>query len=384
MKSFGRLLAISRRFYLCVLAIVTIFVLMDCIYICNDCGISLTKTSVEQYVENTLTREDGESMLETRYINLASTVIDKGNNVSLMGLWVTMAGIIVLLFVRAISFADDRTQEFRTTWPVKGWVREVYDYLALLGIIIFGIVLETVILYTVQVRYNDLFLNVLGEHGIVSRVTEFMSQSPQNLLVNMGYYLICLIAAYTWIYLGMSLAKNVLAGAAIALIVKGVLAFLCETFVWEIVTDVTMLVTAGNDEMANYVANEVSDIGFSVVSGAGFFWLLDLNQSLDGGYDTFTITHWIVIQLVLCVLMVAGIIISAKKKDLSKGKLLYFPILDYPLAFVTGIGFYAFLTEFLCWDYSVISFIASAILAIVTYILIHPISRNNMQRLEVK
>lgn len=384
MKSFGRLFAISRRFYLCVAALVTVLVLVDCAYICNDRGVLLTKTSVEQYVERTMAGEDGTSVLEDHYIDMASAIMDKGNNASIMGLWLTMAGVIIVLLIREVSFSENRTLEFRTTWPIKSWVREVYDYLAMVVVIVFGGVLEMGILWMAQLRHYDLLSEVLDKQGIHLKSLELITQNNQRFLTGMVCYILCIIVTYTWIYLGMSLTRNIVVGVVLALVMKIGLAILCDTLVWDIVSDVTMRTTADNENMVSDVANFVSDVGVNVLSNSAFFFNLDINQRLNSGAIVFTVTHWMIVQLVICILLVIGIVISAKKKDLAKGKFLYFPILDYPFVVITGLILSVFFVEEFWLDVPELGFITAMILATIIFVLIHPFSKSKIQRLEVK
>lgn len=384
MKSFGRLFAISCRFYLCVVALVTVLVLVDCVYICNDRDVLLTRTGVEQYVEHTISEEDGISELENYYVDLAGAIMDKGGNASVMGLWLTIVGIIIVLLVREVSFSEDRTLEFRTTWPVKSWVREVYHYLAMLVVIVFGGVLEMGILWIAQLRHYDLMSEVLDKQGILSKSMELISQNNQRFITGMACYILCIVVTYTWIHLGMSLARNIVAGAVLALIMKGGLALLCDTVVWEVVSNVTMHITAGDEGMANGMAYYVTDIGMNVLSNSEFFFNMDINQTIDGGVYVFTVTHWMIVQVVICLLLVIGIVISAKKKDLAKGRLFYFPMLDYPFAVIAGLILSVFFVDFFWWCLPELGFIIAMILAVIIFALIHPFSKSKTQCLEVK
>ena len=148
MKSFGRLLAVSRRFYLCTLAIIVVFVLIDCMLLCNDREVCLTKSEVKQMVQTNLTEENGVYLVENHYLSFEDIAKERGTE--LFGLFVVMLGVMSLLFAREIAFADTRTQEFRCMWPIKNWVRELYDYVAMLLVIVLGLILEIVILLLIQ------------------------------------------------------------------------------------------------------------------------------------------------------------------------------------------------------------------------------------------
>lgn len=386
MKGFGRLFEESRRFYLCVLAMVALFVFADCTWICNDNNISLTKSGIEQMVQISLEQDNGVS-LENHYMSLYDVVISKGTE---FGLFLTMLGVIGLLFAREMAFTDVRTLEFRCTWPMKNWVRELYDYVAMLVVILFGIILQTVILLLVQIRYNGLLVKVLAEQGITSKATEVMSASNQYLLISMACYLMAIVVTYTWITLGMSLAKNPIAGIIISVVVKLLLQILWACLGWSIVVALTSdVASAQSIYYYNDLADYVESIGNYLLMHMEFFYGVDVPSGTIGGYgDAFTVTHWAVLQGVFCVLLIVGIVISAKKKDLAKGKVLYFPVLAYPLGILVGFGVFVICMEWFWWDALEIGIILSIVLstasAIGTCLLCHPFSKSKSVRLEVK
>lgn len=385
MKSFGRLWGESRQFYLYILVIVAFVVLLDCMWICTDNDVSVTRSGVEQIVQNILSKDNGVSLLENHYLSLEDVGVEKGAE---YGLFFLMLGVIGLLFAREIAFTDIRTLEFRCTWPIKNWVRELYDYVAMLAVIVFGVILQTVILLLIQMRYNSLIVDVLSEQGIISKAMDSMSVSNQYFLVGMAYYLIAVIVSYTWITLGMSLAKNPIVGIVLSVLVKFLLQIVWSGFGWLIAANLTSDVSSV--EMAYYYndfAYEVECIGDALLMYQEFFYGIDVPSGTIGGCgDTFTMKHWFVVQMILCVLLVVGIVICAKKKDLAKGKVIYFPILAYPLSVLVGFGVFAFCMD---WFYLnsfeiIVSVILGIVTAIGTCILCHPFSKSKSICLEVK
>ena len=385
MKSFRCLWNESRRFYLGILAIVAVFVFIDCMWICIDNSVVLSKSEVVQMVQNILLEENGAFMLENRYLSLEYVISSKGAE---FGLFLTMVGVIGLLIVREIAFTDIRTLEFRCTWPMKNWVRELYDYVAMLGAILFGILLETVILLFVQSSYNHLLVEVLAEQGITSQVTDEMALGNQYLLMGMLYYLIAIVVSYTWISFGMSLAKNPIVGAFISVVVKMLLQLVWGSLGWTMVANLTSDVDATQpvyyyNDLADYIEN----VGDYLLIYQDFFYGVDIPSGTIGGCgETFTATHWIIGQIVLWGLLIIGIVMCAKKKDLAKGKMLYFPFLGYPLSILVGFGVWIFCVEW--FDITLIGLLTAIILgfvsAIVVWILCHPFSKSKTVRLEVK
>ena len=380
MNSFGRLLAVSRRFYLWVFAIVVMVVLADCAFICKDKDVYFTKSGVTQMVQTTLAEENGASMVENHYLTLENVATQRGSE---LGLIVVVLGIMILLFAREIAFTDVRTQEFRHTWPVKNWVRELYDYVAMLLVVVLGFVLETLILLLVQIRYNHLVIDVLAEQGITSKVTDMMLECNQHFLMSMAWFLLAMINFYTWISLGMILAKNSIVGAILSVVVKGLVQLIWSFLVYNVVECFAQL--GFWDEDFGWM---VYEIGEYLLFDTLFFRHLDLNRgdvvNLGSG---FTVFHWMFAQVAICVVLIICHIISARKKDLSKGKLLYFPSLGYPLGVLSGIGVFAFCVEWMCWDDDfglVLSLVLSISAAVATVLLCRPASKSKSVRMEVK
>ena len=91
-----------------------------------------------------------------------------------------------------------------------------------------------------------------------------------------------------------------------------------------------------------------------------FFYGVDIPSGTIGGCgETFTVTHWMIGQIVLWGLLVIGIVMCAKKKDLAKGKLLYFPILSYPLSFLVGLGVFIICLDCFFYDTTLIGLLVS-------------------------
>lgn len=386
MKSFGRLLAVSRRFYLCTLAIIVVFVLIDCMLLCNDREVCLTKSEVKQMVQTNLTEENGVYLVENHYLSFEDIAKERGTE--LFGLFVVMLGVMSLLFAREIAFADTRTQEFRCMWPIKNWVRELYDYVAMLLVIVLGLILEIVILLLIQIRYNGLVIEVLVEQGLTSKVTDMMATSNQHFLLGMACYLIAIVTSYTWISLGMSLAKNSIVGAIVSVIVKGLVQLVWDWFSWSVILDYTSSLDSTQLDYYNVFANFVVDIGDCLLINGYFFDGMDVkNGSVYGLGNVFTVFHWMIAQALFCLLFIIGLIISAKRKDLAKGTMLYFPMLGYPLGLMVGIGVFVICYDWLYWSYDfevIVSVVLSLSAAIGTFLLCRPVSKSKPLCLEVK
>lgn len=381
----------SRRFYLVVMMLVLLATFLDTIFVCQERDVILSKSSMEHMVEQTILEENGIVTLQNQCISLQDVAVDKGCSATLMNHWVTLIGIALLLLVKEVAYADVRTQEFRLTWPVKKWMREIYDYFAMLVTIVLGLSVQTISLFVVQMRHNHLLLEVLQHNSITSNMQSVMQSANKELLLSMFCYTLVIVVAYTWMYLGMSVTKNALVGIILSVIVRLSIMYSLMTVVWNIVAGIVMNMTPDEYWRIDDIASILSETPFLILSISDFFREYNSNLNtviVTTMYDTvdysFTVGHWIVAQVVLLGLLIGGIILSARKKELSKGKLFFFPMLDLPFAMITGCGLFLSVVENLWWNVPVYSLPIMVGIMIVMYVLIHPFARKHSQRLEVK
>ncbi len=386
-----RLFLESRRFYLVVIMLVLLATFIDTIFVCQDKDVILSKGSMEYIVHKTMTEENGIVTLQNQYISFKDIAVDKGSSATLINQWVTLVGIALLLLVKEVAYADVRTQEFRFTWPVKKWVREIYDYFAMLATILAGLLTQTLSFLVVQVRHNHLLIEVLQDNGLTSNMQHVMESENKELLLSMFCYTIAIVVAYTWMYLGMSVTKNALVGIILSAVVKLCLLYSLLTIVWSVVAEIVMKITPDDYYMIDDVASIIAETPLYILSISEFFWAY--NSDIDTVlvttvYDkldySFTVGHWIIAQVLLLVLLIGGIILSAKKKELSKGKLFYFSILDLPFVVVVGCGVFLYIAENIWWDIPTYALAILIIIQVVIFVYIHPFVRKKSQRLEVK
>lgn len=381
MSTFRKLTRESWQFYTGVAVIVLLLVICDSVYICRDANIEFTAKGAEQQLQERIAEAKlaGTTFQVPEYgVDLTSSIEDKADNAELMGFIITIAGIIIMLIARKFYYMDIRAEEFQRTLPVKERSTAMYDYLCMLGIILMGTLVQGAILITGQTCYNRNMMQLAQEYSVGTMQTDAVALANEYLLIYMVCYLLFVLMLYTWIYLGMTIAKNPIIGA--------VLSVVNWCGLWELYYYFFEMYSV--NEM--YV--KISAFVESFFSPSDFFYYLELetgtlsSTSVEGSNLNGN-SIWINICVMVAALIIGVIFIYvlSGKRELSKGKLFYFPILDYPFAFLCGGLVFFFLNEGVLWYLdglvaSGIGFVA----AVVICLWIHPFSKKKSEKWEVK
>ncbi len=391
MKNIRVLSMVSRKFYLGVFLLWVAVLLVDSIYICKDKELILTRTGMETYVEQTLQQENGQNVLKTQCVSLYTSIQDKGSNFCLVGAFFTLFFVVVVLLLKEMAYSDERTREFQRTWPVKCWQRELYDYLMLFGIILGGFLLQTSGLLLAQIKHNHLFLDTLEQRGILYEAKTQMEAQYGEFLLTMCCYVVVLLVAYTWIYLGISVTKNVVLGVILSFVVRyAVYMFFnaCATYI----IPMGEILNLVEGELMDRIMSCIYEISSSLLYISEFFgnYAPNINADIisfywDGGEEFhFNLSHWMLFQIVFMLLLFVGIVLSAVRKEMTKGKIFYFSWLDYPFAILMGCSVFALSVDGFLWDLPELAAILAMTVTIVSFLFVHPDLLRKTKCLEVK
>ncbi len=376
MKGFQKFVKQSWRFYLIVLIIVLFLVICDSVYICRDEGIAFTGKSIEQQLTEKLNKaeqkQQGTAALP-QGVYLYRTIEDKAGNVTIMGFIMTIIGIMILLGVRQYYFTDTRAAEFMETLPVKKRSLVMYDYFSMLAVIFIGGLVQAGILLGCQNRYNAAVVRVWEQRSAGVPEDNIVSLSNDRLLLYMGIYFLFILLVYTWIYIWMTVARNPIMGEVIALFLYGGLRITEEFFTW------TLNCVNGYGGVAEY--NDKINSIETLMSPSAFMENLDEVSGTAAGYNM-----WMMLALVgLAVLAGIGLLmIVSARRELSRGKLFYFSVLDYLFAVLFGIILFAWLADGYLYYYAGLALVLGCLAAVVVFILIRPDSGKRSVRWEVK
>lgn len=371
MKGFQKFVKQSWDFYLTALLIVLFLVICDSVYICREEGVAFTGKSIEQQVKSELAQDKGagnirETLLEGN--KLCRAIEDKADSASVMGYYITILGIMVLLAARKYYFTDIRAAEFMETLPVKKSSRVLYDYLSMFAVILAGGLVQAGILLGCQSRYSHAVSAVLGQEG---------NTANDRLLLYMGIYFLFLWLAYTWIYLAMTVTRNPIAGEVIFVLLYWGGWFVEDYLGWKVGYGVY---SGTVDDMLEY------NMWYRVeafMSPGTFLEELDVATGTVAGNNMWMMTG-IVVLLIL--LGIGLLVMAAGKRDLSRGKLFYFPVLDYLFAVASGAILSAWLADMVFYNYNYegIALVVGIIGGFLIFRLVHPASVKKSAGWEVK
>lgn len=378
MKGFIKMTKETWKFYLVVFAVVLFLTLCDSIFTCVENNTAyggkifnydMGKDSVEEFKEKNGGRLYGGQ-------DISDIFTDKIHNYAILGFGFQIILILLILLIKQFVFIDERTKEFQTVLPVKQVTRVFHDYLFILGILVFGQMLQVGIFLAYQTRYNTELMETAKKFSVTCFVDNHtISGLNERLLIYAGFYLLFLVAAYTWIYLWTLVTKNPIVGSLSSIVLWGAVPFLFDIFL-----DNCILPFGCGDYYWNDQTYEFITWVESMLSPSDFFGIngLDLDKHNYLAQTAGAMVGFVLLMLVL-------ILLVGCKRELSKGKLFYFPVLDYPFSFLTGILAVELVFELSMFAMSGMVYVLIWMMATVSiFILIHPFSLRKSNSWEVK
>lgn len=400
MEGWKRLYAESKRFYFVLLILVSVCVLMDCFITFGGYG-AVDQAGV-MHTQEALGEVEPEVLFENTYLSFEEDLLYRFTDIDGALLYgMTLGGILILLALKQVAFSDERTREFRNMWPVKSWVRELYDYFSVLCLVLWGILLQLVVLLVIQNRYNSMLMEYIGVNRQNALVSSLMNAANEQVVLILLYYMFSVIIMYTWIYLGICLAKNPVVGAIGSGLVWIAIHWVCDGWIWRFAYDnAQYYVMDGVVECGPwlYAYKILMTIQLVLSDTMAMDYYDSSRQCFQAGYgfleklEICSVETWLAWKLLLLVVLVCSIAFAAKKKELSCGKILYFPKLDYVVALFVGV------TGGSIWMGTIISYdverivgydlftclLIGAVSAVVTFLILHPRMSKEKQCLEVK
>lgn len=370
MAGFIKMTKETWKFYLTVFAIVLFLVMNNTVLICREnnsvYGGKMFRYSMDEDSAREFTKKNDISFGK----NLTEVYVDKVDNYEWLGYIATIMILIVILMAKQFVFIDQRTKEFQISLPVKQLTQVMHDYLFILGILFLGEGIQGGFFLAYQTCYNRKVLETAKMFSISEVNGGMITEANERLLAYMGMYFLFLLIAYTWIYLWMFLTKNPIIGVVAAIGIWWCTYLLLDVIIWNCISE---MYAGGN---WNPMADCMEWIA-SMLSPFGFFNRNSLGDGLHSVGQT------AIVMLIFWLVMLVLIVIAGLKRELTKGKLFYFPILDYPIAFILGMGIMIYISE----NFGVLEnivVVAGVILSIVIFILIHPFSVKQSRVWEVQ
>jgi hypothetical protein len=389
MNTGKRLMKTSRKFYIIAFAIVLFLVICDSIYICRDSRIAFTGQSVSQKILTDIAeaqKDGGTYQVPEQGVNFTNAIEEKTENWGLLGFYTAMAGMVILLIARKFYALDVRTKEFYATLPVKERNREIFDYFSMIGIILLSALVQGAILLITQTRYNQTLVQLVREKSLGTLSEEVISNNNQKLMMCLLTYLLYFLWLYTWIYLCATVTKNLIMGVVVSVITPFAL-----TIIWNNGFSPALSYDIDNASVLQATAEKYYKLDDFINSffSPYYFFFSGRSSVGDGVHNSLTASNsfWILLATILAALLVCVFFIYflSGKRELSKGKMFYFPILDYPFSLLCGVCIFFFLLEDVLWyTDELTSLIIGFISAVVICVIIHPFSTKKNTKWEVR
>ena len=380
MAGFMRLMKETWKFYLAVLVIVLFLVLNNSVWICkknnSDYGEKMFFYDMAKDSVNEFTKKNDIVFGK----NLAQVYEEKVNNYEWLGYVSTIVIIIMIIFAKQIAFAQNRAKEFQATLPVKQVTGIIYDYLCILGILFIWTLLQGGIFLAYQTVYNKRVLETAKMFSIAEVNEGMTAEANEQLLIYMIMYSLFILVAYTWIYLWTVLSKNPIVGVITAIGIWYVIYVFVDTIGCKFIAIAYDSDSIEGFYVADFIENLIVSIE-SILSPFTYFYnLVRYIRNDDGGFMGLA-----GVVLVLVLVMLVLIVIAGSKRELTKGKLFYFPIWDYLISFIFGMGIVSYWTEgFGGHAMGLMGIIIGMILSVIICMLIHPFSIKKTSVWEVK
>lgn len=342
MKDIMILIRNRKEFYLTVLVLTLLLTIVGAFYNLsverNAMGVmpdAAIKIAMEEQVEMTLAENT-----DVFQSGMSSEGLMNGfmNNWTYMGFVGLNFVILAVMIFSYFNMSDKGTKEFLETLPVKRVALELYNYVALMGILVLNIIVATVIhlLYMGNVNRQivdlaERFPQVLG--NVVP--TNLVAVSATSLLYQFGMLALFLLTMTTFWFVCSALFKKWAVGLTI-----GVLLWY---FIKDWVYGVRAIIHGLESNLEiNELYRRIAAPFDANMYFSKFVW--------DGAKCSNPITAYVAIVLIVMLLASLGIMIAhAYARKLPGGKLFYVNALNVVFLLIGGIWLYLSSTGYWGW-----------------------------------
>lgn len=375
MDEFKKMTRETKKLYLILLVAVLLIFLTNAINLCRyDYG-----NSELQFLEAGIFHEEySDSFSEGKM--MTGIISDSLANYGFVHFILVFLMFIGILMLKRYIFMEKRTAEFQMTLPVKQITRVWHDYLFPVGIMVAGVLMQGVVFLIYQTVYNVRLKELTAGFVLVDGVQEnIVTFANIKLLSYIGYYILYMVVVFTMFYFGMLLTKNPMVGLMLTYIFPNTLKFIwCDLFEINYYTEIFL---SEREFAENGGLARVLDVRDYLERFCRPFQDLSGCNYLDEQYMKADEVSFVILLLVL----LAGIAFVGAKRELSRGSVFYFPILDYVFAVLFGVGVVFGIENFSLWYVNdVLLVIIGIAAAIIMLLVIRPVLVKRTNRLEVK
>lgn len=388
MSGFSKMNRVTWKFYLTALLLLLLLTGADSFYVCFEDNSQYEGRLFAYGMEN----ESADTFLEKNSDLLESGKClfeiynDKVINFQIFGYYPMILVLLLIMLCRQYAYMDRSLAEFQRTVPVKQWVQVFHEYFSIMGILVLSALLQLVIFIAYQTSYNREMLHAAKTFSLTAGSAELVSKANGELFHYWGVYFMYIAAAFTWMYFGTFLAKHPVAGVAGSLVVYACLRYGIEFWTYWLF-DFPMggimysIMDIFNPDHKDYfISHGYDTVLEGLVSPQNTFSFL-------GGFysdaeEVLPVIVCLMLAMILGMILIMGLL--SGKRDLSKGKFLYFPWMDYVFSVVFGFFVFFILNEYVMLDNEYVQILIAFISGVVLFLLIHPWSAGKRKVLEVK
>lgn len=398
MSGFSKMNRVTWKFYLTALLLLLLLTGADSFYVCVEdnsqyegrlFAYGMENESAGTFLEkNSNLLENGKCLFEIYN--------DKVINFQIFGYYPMILVLLLIMLCRQYVYMDRSSAEFQRTVPVKQWVQVFHEYFSIMGILALSALLQLGIFIAYQTSYNREMLHAAKAFSLAAGPAELVSKANGELFCYWGVYFMYIAAAFTWMYFGTFLAKHPVAGVAGSLVVYDFLQYgmrFCHysglfdgvDFMGPVRRIMYPIMDIFNPDYKDYFIGYGYDTVLEgLVSPQNTFSFL-------GGFypdaeEALPVIVCVMLAMILGMILIMGLL--SGKRDLSKGKFLYFPWMDYVFSVVFGFLVFFILNEYPLlndeYDNEYVQILIMVITGVVFFLLIHPWSEGKRKVLEVK
>lgn len=388
MSEIKKQLLFYKKTYVVLFVIILFASICDLAFIYQDEEVAFSRRDIEHSVELKIKERkaatgkapEGNELL----LDFSKNVYrQKADGDTVLSLFTSIVGIVLLvLFLKRYEF-NRRIREFRRTLPIRQKTLQLQEYTVGAAVILCQSLLEGLVLGIWQRNYNGVVLEYAKETGDFKVSEAVLATLQGNLWGYVSIMLLLLLVIYSFLYLAATITKNPAAGCLIfwgiwgsmQIFVEVVLPFLGHCLYYSRMEEAVSPVWMNNQ------LERLRVWGWGMVSPDEFLNGVDMEKGTMAGYP---MELGVGIYIVLLLLCIGFIVVVTERKDLTRGRLFYLPVLDYPFAILCGIYVFFLLNE-ITWYTMIEACIGIGIITtVIILFIIHPHSIRNRERWEVR
>lgn len=347
MRDYINLTKVTSKLYLGMFIVALICMLINTVFICVDYSDVKIGESIEHKITTEISKEKASNnentyILPEHGLDMSSAI---SNKVYEIGFVITMAGIMILMFVRRMCFVDTRAREFELTFPVKKTALVMHEYWFFFLLITGITLLQGIILAIYQTHYNSVWIRIAG----VNESAKFNDFGMEKLYAYVGIYILSLLISFTWIFLCMTVCKNAFAGGVISVFACYVISSIDE---WVEFSEIIMCIFYSRfpgkyyvDEIGMYHLMNKDEVE---VWEQKKTYIQNIINTIIHPSMRFDNINRLNVVILISILLVGIILvwIAGKKRQFTRGgRFSYFKVVEYLFAVICGGLWFTFVLD---------------------------------------